>query len=110
MAITEYHEVALPGKGKIPVRDHELRKGKSFSITGDIVATPVTFDGTGNVELETEISSGSITVDMISDDSMATDVTTAEPTDGRLATAGAVVKEIERIQPLPDDVIDTLFP
>ena len=53
--ITEYHEVQLPGKGKVPVRDHYLRKGRPFSITGEVKAEGVIFDGTEGVELHATI-------------------------------------------------------
>ena len=53
--ITEYHIAQLPGKGKVPVRDHYLRKGKPFSITGEVKAEGVLFDGTEGVELHATI-------------------------------------------------------
>ena len=54
--ITEYHQVQLPERGKkIPVRDHFLRDGRTFSITGEVKATGVVFDGKGDVELHATI-------------------------------------------------------
>ena len=48
---TDYHVVTLPNKTKVPVRDHCLRDGRTFSITGEVKASGVVFDGSGNVEL-----------------------------------------------------------
>jgi hypothetical protein len=52
---TEYHVVTLPNKSKVPVRDHYLREGRPFSITGEVKAEGVIFDGTEGVELHATI-------------------------------------------------------
>lgn len=106
---TEYHVVTLPNKGKVPVRDHYLREGRKFSLDGDVVSEKVSFDGTGNVVLNTKIAKESITVQDISSTSIATNITHVQPSDERLVSAGAVVQELEKIRPMPDETIDTLF-
>lgn len=60
MASTDYHMVTLPAKNgenprKVPVRDHFLREGRTFSITGHVKASAVSFDGTGNVVLDASL-------------------------------------------------------
>ena len=51
----DYHVVTLPSKNKVPVRDFYLRDGRTFSITGEVKASGVVFDGKGNVELHATI-------------------------------------------------------
>ena len=106
---TEYHVVTLPNKGKVPVRDHYLRDGRTFSATGDVLASEVRFDGTGNVQLNTKLADGVIQVNNISNTSIANNISQSSSTDNRLVSAGAVVQELEKIQPLPWETIDTLF-
>lgn len=106
---TEYHVVTLPNKGKVPVRDHYLREGRKFSIDGDVVSDKVRFDGTGDIVLNTRIAKESITVQDISSTSIATNITHVQPTDERLVSAGAVVQELEKIVPLSDEEIDSIF-
>ena len=106
---TEYHVVTLPNKSKVPVRDHFLRDGRGFSATGDVLASEVRFDGTGDVQLDMKLGDGVIQVNNISNTSIASDISEASTTDGRLVSAGAVVVELEKIRPLPWEKIDTLF-
>lgn len=106
---TEYHVVTLPNKGKVPVRDHYLRDGRTFSAKGDVLASEVRFDGTGNVQLNTKLADGVIQVSNISSTSIANNISQVSTTDNRLVSAGAVVRELEKIKPLPWEKIDTLF-
>lgn len=105
----DYHVVTLPNKGKVPVRDYYLRDGKNFSATGDVLATAVRFDGTGDVVLETKLADGVIQVTNISSSSVANNISQSTPTDDRLVSAGAVVQELEKIRPLTDSEIDDIF-
>ena len=102
---TEYHVVTLPNKNKVPVRDHFLRDGRSFSATGDVLAAGVSFDGTGDVQLDMSIGEGVIQVHHIDGDAIADDLEQVQPSDGRLVSAGAVVKGLDNIQPVPDSDI-----
>lgn len=105
----DYHVVTLPNKGKVPVRDYYLRDGKNFSASGDVLATAVKFDGTGDVVLNTKLADGVIQVTNISSNSVANNISHSTTTDNRLVSAGAVVQELEKIRPMPDETIDTLF-
>jgi hypothetical protein len=102
---TEYHVVTLPNKSKVPVRDHFLRDGHTFSATGDVLASGVVFDGTGDVQLDLSIGEKVIQVNNISDDAIAESVDEVSPEDKRLVSAGAVVKGLDNIQPVPEDSI-----
>ena len=111
---TEYHVVTLPNKSKVPVRDHFLRDGHTFSATGDVLASGVVFDGTGDVQLDLAIGEKVIRVNNISDDAIADSVDDVSPEDRRLVSAGAVVKGLDNIQPVPEEdiheVVDPVEP
>ena len=111
---TEYHVVTLPNKSKVPVRDHFLRDGHTFSATGDVLASGVVFDGTGDVQLDLAIGEKVIRVSNISDDAIAESVDDVSPEDRRLVSAGAVVKGLDNIQPVPEEdiheVVDPVEP
>jgi hypothetical protein len=51
---------ALSGNATTATSATQLATARTFSLTGDITATGVTFDGTGNVQLTTDIASGTI--------------------------------------------------
>lgn len=106
---TEYHVVTLPNKTKVPVRDHFLRDGRSFSIDGEVVSDPVSFDGTGDIVMNAHIAKDSITVQEINHNSIANNISHSTTTDNRLVSAGAVVQELEKIQPLSNEEIDSIF-
>jgi hypothetical protein len=106
---TDYHVVTLPNKTKVPVRDHFLRDGRKFSLDGDVISEPIAFDGTSDIVLNAKIAKESITVQDISSTSIATNITNVQPTDERLVSAGAVVQELEKIQPLSNEEIDSIF-
>lgn len=97
---TEYHVITLPNKEKVPVRDHFLRDGHSFSATGDVLASGVNFDGTGDVQLDMSIGEGVIQVHHIDGEAIADDLEQVQPSDERLVSAGAVVKGLDNIQPV----------
>lgn len=84
-----YDHMTLPGKGPVYFRDAKLLKGKDFSVSGDIEADPVKFDGTGNVDLVARIGTGVVGIDNISDDAKASEI---DEDEGKLATVGLVKK------------------
>lgn len=104
-----YDHMSLPGKGPVYFRDAKLREGRKFSMDGDVTSEPVSFDGTGDIVLVAKIAKESITVQDISSTSIATNITHVQPTDERLVSAGAVVQELEKIQPLTNEEIDSIF-
>lgn len=110
MAI-EYHVVTLPNKSKVPVRDHFLRDGREFSVDGDITASPVSFDGTGDVALTAEIKDQAVTMEKLADGIICHDMGPVVPGDNRLVTSGAVAEAIAEAEPvpLPHEKIDLLF-
>lgn len=105
----EYHVITLPNKGKVPVRDHFLRDGRKFSAKGDVLASEVRFDGTGDVQLDMRLADGVIQVTNINSNSVANNISHSSTTDNRLVSAGAVVQELEKIVPLSDQEIDSIF-
>ena len=106
---TDYHVVTLPNKTKVPVRDHFLRDGRKFSVDGDVLATAVKFDGSGDVKLNAKLADGVVQVTNINSNSVANNISQSSTTDNRLVSAGAVVQELEKIRPLPWEKIDELF-
>jgi len=64
----------------------QLANNRAFSITGDITATGVNFNGTGNVALNAAITSGSIVNDDINDSAAIADTKLAT-----ISTAGKVL-------------------
>lgn len=56
---------ALSGNASSATTATQLTTGRTFSLTGDITATGVSFDGTGNVQLTTVYNPGSIVNDDI---------------------------------------------
>ncbi len=108
---TDYHVVTLPNKSKVPVRDHFLRDGREFSVTGDVSADAVVFDGTDNVTLEVTIGAKKVTLEKLADDAICHDMGPITPGDNRLVTSGAVAEAIAEAEPvpLPHEKIDRLF-
>jgi len=110
---TDYHVVTLPNKTRVPVRDHFLRDGKTFSMDGDVTAVGVTFDGMDDVELVSTIGDGKVTLAKVNRDaktSSEADIHTGNP---QLATAGDVADHvssaINSIGRVSDEDIDALF-
>ena len=60
-----------------------LKNARTFSLSGDVTATGVSFDGSDNVTLSTTISDDSVTTTKIKD----ANVTTAKIADGAVTTA-----------------------
>jgi len=60
-----------------------LETGRDFSITGDITASAISFDGTGNVALSSSIAAGVVDTTELADDA----VTTAKIVDGDVTNA-----------------------
>lgn len=106
---TDYHVVTLPNKTKVPVRDHFLRDGRKFSVDGDVLASAVRFDGSDDVKLSAKLADGVIQVTNINQSSVANNISHSSTTDNRLVSAGAVVQELEKIVPLSDQEIDSIF-
>lgn len=108
---TDYHVVTLPNKTKVPVRDHFLRDGRDFSMTGDVSAAKVKFNGAGDVILEATIGKKKVTLEKLADDAVCHDMGPVTPGDNRLVTSGAVAEAIAEAEPipLPHEKIDMLF-
>lgn len=60
-----------------------LKNARTFSLSGDVTATKVSFDGSDNVELSTTIAANAVTTIKIKD----ANVTTAKIADGAVTTA-----------------------
>ena len=108
-----YDHMTLPGKGPVYFRDAKLLKGKDFSVSGDIEADPVKFDGTGNVDLVARIGTGVVELPNMSETAVTSTLDDLPPGDPRLPTAGAVLDKIGDLPvctPIPDAEIDALFP
>ena len=108
-----YDHMTLPGKGPVYFRDAKLLKGKDFSVSGDIEADPVKFDGTGNVDLVARIGEGVVELPNMSETAVTSTLDDLPPGDPRLPTAGAVLDKIGDLPvctPIPDAEIDALFP
>lgn len=108
-----YDHMTLPGKGPVYFRDAKLLKGKDFSVSGDIEADPVKFDGTGNVDLVARIGEGVVDLPNMSETAVTPTLDDLPPGDPRLPTAGAVLDKIGDLPvcaPIPDAEIDALFP
>ena len=108
-----YDHMTLPGKGPVYFRDAKLLKGKDFSVSGDIEADPVKFDGTGNVDLVARIGEGVVDLPNMSETAVTSTLDDLPPGDPRLPTAGAVLDKIGDLPvctPIPDADIDALFP
>lgn len=110
---TDYHVVTLPNKTRVPVRDHFLRDGRTFSIDGDVTAVGITFDGSDDVGLVSNIGVGKVTLEKVNQSAKASSETDIVTGDGRLATAGAVADYVtsgmSNIVPVPFSKIDSLF-
>lgn len=108
---TDYHVVTLPNKTKVPVRDHFLRDGRRFSVSGDLESNQINFDGSTDVNLVSTIGNGKVTLEKINESAIADDLSDVQPSDSRLTTAGAVIAELEDIYPksVADEDIIALF-
>lgn len=71
-----------------------LATGRDFSLTGDVTATAVSFDGTGNVALATTIAAGAVEFTMIDGAAIQTSTELSSPgfadNDTTLMTAAAI--------------------
>lgn len=108
-----YDHMALPGKGPVYFRDAQLRKGKYFSIEGDVEADPVSFTGADDVVLVASIGEGVVDLPNMSESAVTSTLDDLPPGDPRLTTAGAVLDKIEDLpvcNPIPDADIDAMFP
>jgi hypothetical protein len=81
-----YDHMSLPGKGPVYFRDAKLREGRDISVSGDVEADSVKFDGSGDVNLVTRIGDGAVTLKKISPDAVAKTLDDG----GKLATAEMV--------------------
>ena len=72
-----------------------LETARDFSISGDVVATAVSFDGTGNVSLTSDIASAAVTTDKIADSAVSTaKLATASVTSGKIADANVTTAKL----------------
>lgn len=86
-----YDHMTLPGKGPVYFRDAQLRKGRDFSVSGDVESDKVKFDGSGNVDLVTRIGKGKVGLDNMSPDAIAESLSDSPE---KLTTVQAVVDAI----------------
>ena len=75
-----------------------LATGRDFSLTGDVTASAVSFDGTGNVQLSTTIGAGAVDFAMINGAAIQTSTELSSPgfadNDTTLMTAAAIEDRI----------------
>jgi hypothetical protein len=86
-----------------------LTTARNFSLTGDVTASAVSFDGSGNVALSTTIANNAIETAMIADSTGSTDgvtyakiqnVANDERILGRVSGANGVIEELTKSQVL----------
>ena len=79
-----------------------LKNARTFSLSGDVTATGVSFDGSANVALSTTIATDAVTTTKIKD----ANVTTAKIADGAITTAKIANKNVTADK-LADDSVTT---
>jgi hypothetical protein len=79
-----------------------LATGRTFEISGDVVATAVTFDGTGNVNLVAEIQANSVG---LGTDTFGDYVATVTGTANQVTVTGSGSETAAVVLSLPDDVV-----
>lgn len=79
-----------------------LKNARTFSLSGDVTATGVSFDGSDNVALSTTIATNAVTTTKIKD----ANVTTAKIADGAVTTAKIADKNVTADK-LADDSVTT---
>jgi hypothetical protein len=82
----------------------QLANGRDFSITGDITASAISFDGTGNVALSSSIAAGVVDTTELADDA----VTTAKIADGDVTNAKLANSSITFNAPSGTDPVTSL--
>jgi hypothetical protein len=79
-----------------------LATGRTFEISGDVVATAVTFDGTGNVNLVATIQPDSVA---LGSDTTGDYVATVTGTANQVSVSGSGGETAAVVLSLPDDVV-----
>jgi hypothetical protein len=79
-----------------------LATGRTFEISGDVVATAVTFDGTGNVNLVATIQADSVA---LGDDTTGDYVAGVTGTANQISVSGSGGETAAVVLSLPDDVV-----
>jgi hypothetical protein len=79
-----------------------LATGRTFEISGDVVATAVSFDGTGNVNLVATIQANSVA---LGDDTTGNYVATVTGTANQVSVSGSGSETAAVVLSLPDDVV-----
>jgi hypothetical protein len=79
-----------------------LATGRTFEISGDVVATSVTFDGTGNVNLVAEIQANSVG---LGTDTFGDYVAGVTGTANQISVSGSGGETAAVVLSLPDDVV-----
>lgn len=82
----------------------QLANGRDFSITGDITASAISFDGTGNVTLSSSIDAGVVDTTELADGA----VTTVKITDGNVTNAKLANSSITFNAPSGTDPVTSL--
>jgi hypothetical protein len=79
-----------------------LATGRTFEISGDVVATAITFDGTGNVNLVAEIQANSVG---LGTDTFGDYVAGVTGTANQISVSGSGGETAAVVLSLPDDVV-----
>lgn len=80
-----------------------LETARNFSITGDVTASAISFDGSGNVALASSLAAGVVDTAELADDAVTTDkITDANVTNAKLANSSVTFAGTSGTNPVVD--------